>query len=91
MNNITNKQFYPSNKYNAVFDWFTVLLEKTTNKLVVVVTENKFSTSILSSSNKVEEVHEDNIQKYNKTIKSFQAAGWDSNQIIFRLTSQISS
>jgi hypothetical protein len=82
---LLGKQFYPFDKQQAGFDWFTVLLANETGKLLIVASENKFSLSLSSASNKVK-LEGDIQKKYSDTLGYFQKAGWPSDQIIFRLS-----
>jgi uncharacterized protein YebE (UPF0316 family) len=60
------------------------VVENNTGKLVVVVTENRFSTSLSSDSNEVD-YDKDIVKKCKDTRTAFAAAGWSSDQVIFRL------
>jgi hypothetical protein len=81
---ISGTQFYPESYNNEGFDWFAVFKQLGTNKLFVVVTENKFSFNIDNNSNSIN-INKDILDKFNATKKIFEDAGWKNDQIIFRL------
>ena len=81
---MTSRQYFPKDRQNAGFDWFSVHADKISGNLVVVVTEAKYSSNLESSSNKIDP-NEDIVKKFNNTIKSFEAAGWKKEQVFFRL------
>jgi hypothetical protein len=80
---ICSRQYFPKHDNQAGFDWL-VVLRSNSNKLYVVATENKYRSCISSTSNKVE-YEDDVLFKYHKAVQELGKAGWNQDQIVFRL------
>jgi hypothetical protein len=75
------RQYFPKNNANEGFDWF-VVLQSSDGQLVAVASENKFSAeeSCTTISNT-----KDVLKKSEQTFEAFEKAGWQREQVVYRL------
>jgi hypothetical protein len=75
------RQYFPKNNANESFDWF-VVLQSSDGQLVAVASENKFSAeeSCTTISNT-----KDVLKKSEQTFEAFEKAGWQREQVVYRL------
>jgi hypothetical protein len=79
-------QYFPRNNANGGFDWF-VVLRSSDGQLVVVASENKFGAES-SCTSKISNT-EDILKKSNQTFEAFAKAGWQREQVVYRLGAYI--